>query len=950
MRFAPIVFFCSLASTLLGGTALSATVSEDRSRAPKIFVLHSYHQEYPWTRDEHIGFVQTLTKTYSLDGSLVTSEHLDSKRIALTDEYTDFFRSYLRTKYRGYQPDLVFCTDDDALRFMHRYKSEIFPTAPVVFCGVNSATLMDSVDRRQYCGVREAKEILPNIRLVQQAKPDLSEILLVGDASSTYQAIRKATETQVRRVFPDLRFEFLASQRLSRLRAQLAARRRGVVLLTTIGGFQDEAGAVVPLERAIATIVGAGDFVVVSMEDVYLSGGVVGGYVTSGVSQGRAAATLAARILRGELPHSIPLVRQSPNAYMFDYRHLPKLALSLDRLPAGSVVLNRPSSFYRRYMLQIWLVIAFCVLQSVVIMLMARAISLRRRAERALRRSQEELELRVDARTAELAQSNAKLSQEVVERRQIEGALRRERDNAQRYLDVAATMFLVIRSDETVGLVNKRGCELLERDEAEIVGVNWFDIFLPTTIRETVRTVFKQIVKHGAAREPDSLEYYDNVVLTKSGRERVIKWHNTLLKDEQGKVEGVLSAGEDVTEQKLLAAQLRQAQKMEAIGTLAGGIAHDFNNILASLMGYAVLARDQLDDTAEHRQVRSDLGVVLTAAERAKELVKQILTFSRHKERQFAPTKLSGIVKEALKLLRASVPSTVDIHEQIEVASGAVHADPGQIHQVVVNLCANASQAMEEHGGVLRVEVSPIEVHDHDQASLLGLSPGPYVRLCISDTGCGMDRETVERIFEPYFTTKELSAERGSGLGLAVVHGIVEAHGGRVAVESEPGAGTTVSVYLPAAATVEQEGTNTTTDRDGEPTGGSERILFVDDERAIVKMAQRGLSRLGYDVTGLTSSSAALQAFEASPHSFDLVITDQTMPQMAGLELSRRLLAIRPDIPIVLCTGHSSLVSDATAKEAGIGQFVLKPVAPEVLARIARGLLHRSRSPGPHPC
>ncbi len=381
---------------------------------------------------------------------------------------------------------------------------------------------------------------------------------------------------------------------------------------------------------------------------------------------------------------------------------------------------------------------------------------------------------------------------------------------------------------------------------------------------------------------------------------------------------------------RLLETQLRQAQKMEAIGTLAGGIAHDFNNILSAIMGNAELA---LDDIPEENPAIYSVDQILRAGHRARDLVAQILAFSRQSERELKPVKVGLVVKEALKLLRPSLPSTIQIRQSITGDRDITMADPTQIHQVLLNLCANALHAMHADGGVLEIRLGSVDVDFDAAANYPDLQPGSYIKLAIGDTGHGMDANVIERIFDPYFTTKERG--EGTGMGLAVVHGIMKNLGGSIMVHSEPGRGTTFNVLFPLI------------DKDleikhmtpGSIPGGSERILLVDDEETLVDMGKQILQKLGYEVDTRTSSIEALEAFRSRPDRFDLIITDMTMPNMTGDRLASELLRIRPDIPIILCTGFSEKVTEHRAKDIGVKAFIMKPMVRAEIAKIIRKVL-----------
>ncbi len=383
-------------------------------------------------------------------------------------------------------------------------------------------------------------------------------------------------------------------------------------------------------------------------------------------------------------------------------------------------------------------------------------------------------------------------------------------------------------------------------------------------------------------------------------------------------------------EHRDLERMLQQAQKMEAIGTLAGGIAHDFNNILSPILIQTEMA---LLDLPDDSLIRLNLEDVLDAGNRARDLVRQILAFSRQGEEERTAFKVSSLVKDALKLLRATLPTTIEIKQDIEADSALVLADATQIHQVLMNLCTNASQAMQAKGGVLEVGLEHVDLNPTAAAAIPDLEPGSYLQLRVSDTGEGMDHTTQERIFDPYFTTKEKIG--GTGMGLSVVHGIIRSYEGAITFESILGKGTTFWVYLPS---LERESPMKSIETEPLPTG-HERILLVDDEKAIIDAIQQMLERLGYQVVARTSSVEALEVFRSQPDSFDLLLTDQTMQGMTGEALAKKVMAIRSDIPIVLCTGFSHNINEEKAKSMGIREFIMKPVLVREMAAILRRLL-----------
>ncbi len=388
-----------------------------------------------------------------------------------------------------------------------------------------------------------------------------------------------------------------------------------------------------------------------------------------------------------------------------------------------------------------------------------------------------------------------------------------------------------------------------------------------------------------------------------------------------------------VMEKPELEERLRQTQKMEAIGALAGGVAHDFNNILGIILGNVELA---MLDIPAWSPVHFNFDEIRTACQRARDVVKQLLSFSRKTQHTRKPLKINTVIKESIKLLRASIPTIIDIHANIPKDCGAILADPTQIHQVLINLCTNAAHAMYEDGGVLDITLLDVEVREGMSPRYYDLEPNKYIKLTVSDTGRGIDPEIKERIFDPYFTTKEM--DKGTGIGLSVVHGIIEDHDGSIFVESAPGKGAAFHMFFPV------------TDKEAEPEGdipvellrGDERILLVDDEEAIVNLAQHMLERLGYRVDALTDPIEALELFRENSRNWDLVISDMTMPRMTGDKLLEEVLRIRPGMPIILCTGFSERISREEALEKGILGYIEKPFNLTVFSKAVRASLDQA--------
>jgi nitrogen-specific signal transduction histidine kinase/DNA-binding NarL/FixJ family response regulator len=392
-----------------------------------------------------------------------------------------------------------------------------------------------------------------------------------------------------------------------------------------------------------------------------------------------------------------------------------------------------------------------------------------------------------------------------------------------------------------------------------------------------------------------------------------------------------VGVAEDVTGRKQMEEQFRQVQKMEAIGTLAGGIAHDFNNILTAIIGYTELGEMTLEGNPK---VRSYLASVLQAASRATGLVRQILTFSRQQAQERRPIQLLPVVEETLKLLRATIPTTIEFETALATNAPTVLADSNQVHQILMNLGTNAWYAMRSRTGRLTVRLDRWVVEPSQAAAQPRLHTGVYARISVGDTGCGMDEATLRRVFEPFFTTKPPG--EGTGLGLAVVHGIMDSHDGAVTVASKPGAGTTFTVYLP-----EEKGAAVKAlDAEGPvPRGNGERILVIDDEEVLAVLVQRTLGELGYEAAFVTLPEAALEMVRSDPLRFDLVLTDQTMPAMTGLVLATRLREIRPSLPVVIMTGYTAPLLQGRVEVAGVRDLLLKPVTIRSLGTAVKAVL-----------
>jgi PAS domain S-box-containing protein len=530
------------------------------------------------------------------------------------------------------------------------------------------------------------------------------------------------------------------------------------------------------------------------------------------------------------------------------------------------------------------------------------------------------------ARAAELNRVQASLISEITERQVREVELARTRRRAQRYLDVVEVIILALDAQGNVTLVNQKGTRVFGYSESEIVGRNFYDWFVPDEYRQEVRERFENLEQYAYSESP---------IKPKEGDERMIAWHSIAapaMDDDDRAPGGVLISGTDVTQMRNLERQLRDAQKMEALGTLARGVAHDFNNILSSILGYAELS---LADVRDPSRVTGYLEKLESSVNRARDLVARILTFGRGSGQVLEPVYVQSAVREALELLQPVLASNISLQESLSAETGAVLADPTQLVQVVLNLCTNAAQAMSLKGGRLSVEVAPHEIGIEEARSMVVLVPGSYVRLTVSDTGPGMDDYTLDRIFDPFFTTR--TRDEGTGLGLAVVHGIVTQLHGSVQVFSAPDEGTRFDVYLPRCTDLPADSPQDPA-RDRAALRGQETILFVDDEPSVRAIGEESLGLLGYRVLTAADGEQALAKLREHTDEIDVVVTDQTMPNLLGHQLAEAIKLERADLPVVLMSGAGRPVTDA------VDCFVDKPFTLPALAQAVRSVLPETSS------
>ncbi|MFO7560296.1 MAG: PAS domain S-box protein [Desulfobacterales bacterium] len=552
-------------------------------------------------------------------------------------------------------------------------------------------------------------------------------------------------------------------------------------------------------------------------------------------------------------------------------------------------------------------------------------VNVRKKVESDLKTKNIEIEKIVDKRTSEIQETNKKLTGEIEERRIIADALQKSEE---KYRDLVEDINDVIYSTDENGIItyiSPTVTSSLGYDPQEIIGKTFSD-YVHKDDLDYLFERFQQILAGNLSPGEYRLRSKMNDYHWIQASSRPIM--------KNGHFAGLRGSFTDISEKKNLEERLRQSLKMEAIGTLAGGIAHEFNNVLAIIIGNSELA---LHDIPDSNPSKIFLEEILTASFRAKEVVREILSFARQSKPEHKPINIAENIKGELKLLRASIPSTIEMRLNIADKTGTVLGDPTQINQVLMNLCTNSVDSMSEDGGILEISLEDAKVSSGDKMIDSDLADGNYAKLTIRDTGHGIDAEDIHRIFDPYYTTKEVG--KGTGMGLAVVHGIVKAHGGGIRVSSRLNRGTIFEIFFPKNPdSIEPE-----TKIDKETPKGTERILFVDDEEAIVNVNKQQLERLGYQVEFTTNPLKALELFRSHPDRYNLIITDMTMPQITGDKLAEKLMKIRPDIPVILCTGYSEKMTQESVKKIGIRKLIEKPIDRSELAMAIRSALEESQ-------
>lgn len=877
-------FFCLLFLTLLC-FLIPRPVKSTTQEPDRVLLISSYHPGFP-TFFRQIKGIQSI---FSPKNILFDVEFMDSKRFADSENEQNFLHLLSYKLHHAKPYDVVMTADDNALTFVQKHREELFPNKPVVFFGVNNiAKARVQNNNSDITGVVEAVSMNDTIEMMVGFQPQAKNIVALVDTTPSGQGDLIKFKW-ARYDFPELTFSTLSlgDYSFSEFAAELGKLGDDTAILL-LSAYADKDGKRLSFQDSLDLILKNLSQPLFHLWYHGIGQGILGGKVISHEQQGKTAAQIVVRILEGEPVGHIRVDDDSPNKYILDYRILQKFRLDKHKYPPDTLLLHKPVSLFSQYKLRILLVFAFLFFQTAIILFLINTIITKKRAESALR------------------------------------------DSEKRYFSLFAENHSVMMLiDPETGLIvdtNSAACSYYGYPFEKMVGMKASEINLLSE---------EEIHAEMEKAQSEKRSYYIFQHRIASGDIRDVEVYSGPISLHGRQLLYLIV--HDITERIRLETQLRQAQKIEAVGNLAGGIAHDFNNILFAITGYTELVQSNIPADSS---VQNYLDQIIVAGNRAAGLVQQILTYSRKTKHDLQPVTPHFLIREVLKMLHPSLPATIMIQEEIDEKCGEILADPSCIYQIIMNLCTNGLHAMENQKGTLTIKLYYKELGAKEVRAKGGVEAGAFVVMSVGDTGCGMDRATVDRIYDPFFTTKGIG--QGSGMGLAVVHGIVEDLKGFIEVESMPGGGSVFKIYIPALLEKTAETEDLVPGKfriDIPPPTGFERILVVDDEPQLVEIQKVMLEQSGYSVTETTDSTEALKLFQEHPDRFDLLITDLTMPGLGGDALSRAVLEVKPDIPIIMCTGHSDIVSERESLSMGIKQFISKPVyKSEFLATVRRVL------------
>ena len=901
-----LVIFGGIVILLAGAVVTPAAAGETSSlrnsagHRPHVLVVHSYYPTFTWTDRITEGIRGVFAESGAADVVLYF-EHMDAKRHP-GQRYLDRYAAMLAAKYPDPETiDLIICSDDQAFNFFLDRATSLLPGVPMVFCAVNGYAPQRHSYPRPVTGVVEAIDPAGTLAVALDLQPDLRRVLVITDLTRTGRAIEQTAREAFAPFAKRVGFDYVSDLSMAELQQTVAAlSERSIVFLFVFN--RDNQGVDFTHEESLRLIARRCSVPIYGPWTFYLGHGIVGGMLTSGKMQGRAAARLALRILAGQRADAIPVVTTSPNRYMFDQRELVRHRLPLDRLPAGSEIINRPDGFYQKYRYRIWAgAIALAAQMAIIIMLMLN-IGRRRQAEKALTASE----------------------------RQYRFLIETIRD-----------LVFIVEPDGRLAYLNPEFETITGYRSDEFIGRPFTQILAPEDVASTVERF-----QRGLAG--DEIPVYEVAVKHRQRGSTPIELKVTSLVDDDGRTIGRIGVARDIRERKKVAAekqrlegQLQRAQKMEAIGTLAGGVAHDLNNILSGIVSYPDLLLMQLPQDSA---LRKPVQTIRDSGQKAAAIVQDLLTLARRGVAGVKVVNLNRIVSEYLESpefekLKSFHP---DVRVDVDLAPGLLNimASPVHLAKALMNLVSNAAEAMPQ-GGAARITTEnryvdqPISGYDR-------VEEGDYAVLRVSDTGVGISVEERERIFEPFYSKKVLGRS-GTGLGMAVVWGTVKDLRGYIDIQSIVGQGTTFALYFPV--TREPAAMEADAHQGLEAYHGrGETILVIDDVETQREIATLMLTQLGYAPCAVDSGEAAVRYVRN--HRIDLLVLDMIMrPGIDGLDTYREILKVNPGQRAIIASGFSETARVKEAQRLGAGRYLRKPYTVERLGEAVRQELDRRGAP-----
>lgn len=873
-----IVFFLLFC---IGGACPASLMGEELKKT--VLYLNSYHNGYQWSDGLLEGVRSVLTKSkYRVDFQI---EYMDAKKFDYEAIAPNLFQLY-KQKFADENFDAIILSDNDALNFVNSYHEELFPGVPVVFCGINDLRPADT-ERGNITGVVEFFDLVSTLKLARKLHPKRDRLVVLIDDSTAGRGIMQQIQNITKQNNLDLKIDYWIQLSLEEAQRRVY-RLNDDAFLFIAPYYQTIDGQFYTSEEVSEAISRYSSVPIYTAWEFMVGYGALGGKVLSAKRHGTIAGKMALKILDGTPARDIPILREPGGIYMFDYNVLHRLGIDQRELPENSKIINRPKTIYSLSRELFWTIMISFILLLLALVSMVGAMVERKKVERKI--------------TEQLAFQETLMD--------TIPQLVSWKDSNGRYLGANQAFidfFMISETRQVMGLAT----EQLVSDS------NYSD--------------WSVSADQGVIRSNHPLRKVRKKVTRLDDSEAWLEVNKVPLIGQGGRTVGVLSTAENITKEQNLEKQLLQSQKMEAIGTLAGGIAHDFNNILTSIINSTELA---ITDVEPDSATEADLLRVLKAARRGARVVQQILSFSRPSREGFRPTEMKSVVAEVIHLLSASMPANISVSAITDIPEEAkqqyiVNADPTQMHQAILNLCTNAFHALRQNGGNITIELGMLTLEEARDL-LPEQETGGCVRLSVLDDGPGIPEDILDKIFDPFFSTKNKA--EGTGLGLAVVHGIVQSHGGTILVRSEPDLGTTFDIILPAST----EGAGPLPlDIISTPSMGG-RILFIEDDEDQLQTAPRLLEEMGFKVTGQRDPKRALEMITADPGAYDVIITDFDMPGMSGTTLAEHV----PTLPVILISGREDA---RTAAETipNIHRVFIKPYEREELCEAINTLLLR---------